>query len=198
MLNILANSLCLNWAHYLMFVQNLTIQQQSSYNLQLLGQNFYPFSSMTFNSPSATSVKAAKSLVHAALPSCKIIKSNISFCTTVLLEDWYLAQMRSKCFGEVVEYDAEHKLEQRPVDAPGVVVPRDLMNFSYEPVVILILDGPDHGANGVHHPHTMLLQVRVRLHVAKVLGLHTGVGSKEAEKRDIFHILILCRSFFLS
>ena len=153
---------------------------------------------MTFNSPSATSAKAAKSFVHAAPPSCKNIKLNISFCTAVLLEDWYLAQMRSECFGEVVEYDAEHKLEERPVDAPGVVVPRDLVNLSDEPVVILVLDGPDHGANGVHHPHTMLLQVRVRLHVAKVLGLHTGIGSKEAEKRDIFNIQILCRSIFLS
>ena len=105
--------------------------------------------------------------------------------------------MRSECFGEVVEYDAEHKLEERPVDAPGVVVPRDLMNLSDEPVIILVLDGPDHGANGVHHPHTVLLQVRVRLHVAKVLGLHTGVGSKEAEKRDIL-IFLFYAGVFLS
>ena len=104
--------------------------------------------------------------------------------------------MGSECLGEVVEHDAENKLKEGPVDATRVVVPRDLVNLCDESVVILVLDGPDHGANGVHHPHTMFLQVRVRLHVAKVLGLHTGVGSKEAEKRAIFVILILCRSFF--
>ena len=54
MLNMLANNLCLHWAHYLMFVhdalefgnswqhsQNLTIQQQSSYNIQLLAKHIF-------------------------------------------------------------------------------------------------------------------------------------------------------------
>ena len=45
----------------------------------------------------------------------------------------------------------------------------------------------DHGADGVHHAHAVLLQVRVRLHVAKVLCLQTGVGGKEAEKETLLH-----------
>ena len=104
-------------------------------------------------------------------------------CTVVLIEDWNLAQMRIECFGKVVKHDAQKKLQERPVDATRLVVPRDLMDLGDESVVILVQDGPDHGANGVHYPHTVLLKIRVCLHVAKVLCLHTGVGGKEAENK---------------
>ena len=136
-------------------------------------------------------------MVHAAPPSYKNIRIiYFLICTVVLIEDWNLAQMRTKCFGKVVQHDAQKRLQERPVDATWVVVPRDLMHLGDESVVILVQNGPDHGANGVHYPHAVLLQVRVCLHVAKVLCLHTGVGGKEAEKREIFYILIFCSSFF--
>ena len=55
------------------------------------------------------------------------------------------------------------------------------MNLFDEPAIILFHTSPDQGADGIHHPHSVLLQVSVSLHVAKVLSLHIRVCSKEAE-----------------
>ena len=56
-----------------------------------------------------------------------------------------------------------------------------LVNLGDELGIILNQDSPDHGTDGVHYPHPVLLQVSVRLHVAKVSCLHTRVSGKEAE-----------------
>ena len=113
--------------------------------------------------------------------------------------------MIAKCASKVVQHDVQYELEERPVDASGVVVPCDLceviskiywiqlhywennvemtylVNLGDELGIILIQDSPDHGSDGVHYPHPVLLQVSVRLHVAKVLRLHTRVSGKKAE-----------------
>ena len=52
------------------------------------------------------------------------------------------------------------------------------MNLLDERDVVLVLAGLDHGADGVEHAHAVPLQVRVRLHVRKVLSLHLGVRRK--------------------
>ena len=63
-----------------------------------------------------------------------------------------------------------------------------LMNLFDEPAIICLHTSPDQGPDSVHHPHTVFLQVRVCLHVSKVLCLYVRVLSKEAERYDIFRI----------
>ena len=63
-----------------------------------------------------------------------------------------------------------------------------LMNLFDEPTVIGLHTSPHQSTYCVHHPHTMLLQVRVCLHVSEVLRLHVRVRSKEAERYVIFGI----------
>ena len=61
------------------------------------------------------------------------------------------------------------------------------MNLLDELAVVLVLAGLDHGADGVHHPQAVLLEVRVRLHVGKVLSLHLGIRFKKT--KEIFSLL---------
>ena len=57
-----------------------------------------------------------------------------------------------------------------------------LVNLLDEGGVVLVLACLDHGADGVEHAHAVPLQVRVGLHVRKVLPLNLGVRLKEAEE----------------
>ena len=56
-----------------------------------------------------------------------------------------------------------------------------LVNFHDERAIILTLAGRDHGANGVHHPQAVPLEVLLRLHVGKILPLHIGMLCEETE-----------------
>ena len=65
------------------------------------------------------------------------------------------------------------------------------MYLGDEGAVVLGLAGPDHGADGVHHAHAVLLQVGVSLHVAEVLRLRPRVRGEQAARKQLILALLM-------